>query len=57
VAGLRKLVQSGKVDRDGTYVAIVTGHGLKDPNTAVEQFATPEAIPANLDAIVKWLGL
>jgi threonine synthase len=57
VAGLRKLVQSGQVDRDGTYVAIVTGHGLKDPNTAVEQFATPEAIPANLDAIVKWLGL
>jgi threonine synthase len=57
VAGLRKLVQNGQVDRDGTYVAIVTGHGLKDPNTAVEQFATPEAIPANLDAIVKWLGL
>jgi hypothetical protein len=28
-----------------------------DPNTAVEQFATPEPIPANLDAIVKWLGL
>ncbi len=57
VAGLRKLVQSGQVDSDGTYVAIVTGHGLKDPNTAVEQFATPEPIPANLDAIVKWLGL
>jgi threonine synthase len=57
VAGLRKLVQSGQVDRDGTYVAVLTGHGLKDPNTAVEQFATPEPIPANLDAIVKWLGL
>jgi hypothetical protein len=28
---------------------------LKDRNTAVEQFATPERIPANLDAIVKWL--
>jgi threonine synthase len=57
VAGLRKLVQNGQVDRDGTYVAVLTGHGLKDPNTAVEQFATPEPIPANLDAIVKWLGL
>ncbi len=57
VAGLRKLVQSGQVDRDGTYVAVLTGHGLKDPNTAVDQFATPEPIPANLDAIVKWLGL
>ena len=57
VAGLRKLVQNGQVDRDGTYVAVLTGHGLKDPNTAVDQFATPEPIPANLDAIVKWLGL
>jgi len=57
VAGLRKLVQNGLVDSDGTYVAVLTGHGLKDPNTAVEQFATPEPIPANLDAIVKWLGL
>ncbi|MCX6016685.1 MAG: threonine synthase [Chloroflexales bacterium] len=57
VAGLRKLVQTGQVDRDGTYVAVLTGHGLKDPNTAVEQFATPVPIPANMNAIVKWLGL
>lgn len=57
VAGLRKLVQAGQVDRDGTYVAVLTGHGLKDPNTAVAQFATPEAIPADINAIVKWLGL
>ena len=57
VAGLRKLVEAGRVDHNGTYVAVLTGHGLKDPNTAVEQFAAPEPIPADMRAITKWLGL
>jgi threonine synthase len=57
VAGLRMLVKQQRVDPAGTYVAVLTGHGLKDPNTAVEQFATPEPVPANMDAITKWLGL
>jgi threonine synthase len=57
VAGLRKLVQQGQVDCNGTYVAVLTGHGLKDPNTAVEQFAAPEPVPADMRAITKWLGL
>jgi threonine synthase len=57
VAGLRMLVQQQRVDPQGTYVAVLTGHGLKDPNTAVEQFAAPEPIPANMHAITKWLGL
>ena len=57
VAGLRKLVQAGLVDVHGTYVAVLTGHGLKDPNTAVEQFAAPEPIPAEMNAIAQWLGL
>lgn len=57
VAGLRKLVELNQVDRTGTYVAVLTGHGLKDPNTAVDQFAAPEAIPADLATITAWLGL
>ena len=57
VAGLRKLVQAGLVDVHGTYVAVLTGHGLKDPNTAVEQFAAPEPIPAEMNTIAQWLGL
>lgn len=57
VAGLRMLVKQQRVDPAGTYVAVLTGHGLKDPNTAVEQFAAPEPVPANMDAITKWLGL
>jgi threonine synthase len=57
VAGLRMLLNQKRVDPDGTYVAVLTGHGLKDPNTAVDQFATPEPVPAHMDAITKWLGL
>jgi threonine synthase len=57
VAGLRKLVEQNQVDRTGTYVAVLTGHGLKDPNTAVDQFAAPQAIPADLATITAWLGL
>ena len=56
VAGLRKLMQQGRAEAEGCYVAVVTGHGLKDPGLAVEQFATPKAIPADMDAIVQWLG-
>lgn len=56
VAGLRKLMQGGRAEKDGQYVAVVTGHGLKDPGLAVEQFAAPQAVPADMDAIVQWLG-
>jgi threonine synthase len=56
VAGLRMLVEQGRADRDGRYVAVVTGHGLKDPGLAVEQFAAPQPVPAEIGAIVRWLG-
>jgi threonine synthase len=56
VAGLRMLVEQGRAERDACYVAVVTGHGLKDPGLAVEQFAAPQPVPAELGAIVKWLG-
>jgi threonine synthase len=56
VAGLRMLIEQGRAERDGCYVAVLTGHGLKDPGLAVEQFEKPEAIPADMNAIVRWLG-
>ena len=34
VAGVRKLAAAGQVDPDATVVAVLTGHGLKDPHTA-----------------------
>ena len=34
VAGVRQLVEAGRLDRSGSVVCILTGHGLKDPDTA-----------------------
>lgn len=56
VAGLRQAVEHGSVEPDARYVAVLTGHGLKDPGLAVEQFATPAPVPAEMGAILKWLG-
>ncbi len=56
VAGLRVLIEQGRAARDACYVAVLTGHGLKDPGLAVEQFATPQPVAADLGVIVKWLG-
>jgi threonine synthase len=56
VAGLRMLIEQGRAERDARYVAVLTGHGLKDPGLAVEQFAKPEPVSADMDSVVKWLG-
>jgi threonine synthase len=56
VAGLRMLIEQGRATADARYVAVLTGHGLKDPGLAVEQFEAPKPIPAEMDSIVRWLG-
>ncbi len=56
VAGLRKLLQQGRAAPDARYVAVLTGHGLKDPGLAVEQFAAPAPVPATLESITRALG-
>ncbi len=56
VAGLRKVVAEGRIDGNGRFVAVLTGHGLKDPSTAVEQFATPPPIAPTLPSIARALG-
>ncbi len=56
IAGLRKLVHQGHTDPQMRYVAVLTGHGLKDPGLAVEQFTPPTPVPATLPAIEHALG-
>jgi threonine synthase len=56
VAGLRKVVADGRIRGDKRFVAIITGHGLKDPGLAVEQFDAPVSIPATMSAIERALG-
>jgi threonine synthase len=57
VAALRQQIAAGAIDPTGkTAVCVLTGHGLKDPDTAVEQASPPHSLPATLDAIEAYLA-
>ena len=58
LAGLIKAVKAGLIDEGSLVTATMTGHGLKDPDTAVSA-AGFEAInaPANTQAVMKIIGL
>jgi threonine synthase len=34
LAGVRRLQEAGRLDPDALVVCVLTGHGLKDPDTA-----------------------
>jgi threonine synthase len=51
VAGLRKTVAEGKVDSDAICVCVLTGHGLKDPDTALADGVEITRIEATVEAL------
>lgn len=52
VAGALRDIRAGRIRPGSTIVCTLTGHGLKDPDTAIAQAARPALrIPASLDAI------
>jgi len=55
VAGAKKLVETGVIDRDETIVCVVTGHLLKDPETVIRQCAAPLEIDADLPSLLSAL--
>ena len=65
VAGVAKLVREGYfvremeagVPEDASVVCILTGHGLKDPDCAIEAAEEPLSVEANTEAVVELLGL
>jgi threonine synthase len=57
VAGLRALARSGRLRRGSTVVCVLTGHGLKDPDTALSRSEGPTSIPTDPDAAAAELGL
>jgi threonine synthase len=57
VAGLIKTVKTGRIEPGSTLVLTLTGHGLKDPDTALESASRPTNVPASLDAVLAQLGL
>jgi len=56
VAGVRKLAQRGYFKGPATVVCILTGHGLKDPDRAIEVASEPVVAEPNLDSVLKVLG-
>ena len=56
VAGLRKMAQAGRLDPDAIVVAVLTGHGLKDPKTAERQVPRVLEAAPTLGAVAVALG-
>lgn len=57
VAGVRKLVRAGNLDLGGrTLVCILTGNGLKDPDSAVKLSGDAARVGADVVAVERALG-
>jgi threonine synthase len=63
IAGITKLNEQGyfkaarkELGRKPIVVSIVTGHGLKDPNTAIQIGGEPIVVPAENDAVLSAMG-
>ena len=57
VAGIRKLVEMGMIDRNEKIICVVTGHLLKDPDTVIKQCEPPTEIDADLPSLLSALHL
>jgi threonine synthase len=57
IAGLRKFVKKGVISKNERVVCITTGHGLKDPDTAIKQSEKPVEVDAEISVIENALGL
>jgi threonine synthase len=57
VAGLLKVAEDGRLPRGALVVCTVTGHGLKDPDTALHDIPEPEPTPVDPAAVAAALDL
>lgn len=57
VAGVKKLIETGVIERDERIVCVVTGHLLKDPETVIKQCAPPIECEATLESLLAALHL
>ena len=51
IAGLKKLVDEGVIDKGETITCVVTGHLLKDPNVAIDACSKPSEVEADIDVL------
>ncbi len=56
VAGVRMLARDGAIDPDATVVCVLTGHGLKDPDTAAQLADPTLSAPASVAGVRAVLG-
>ncbi len=58
LAGLIKCVQAGTIPEGSLVAATMTGHGLKDPDTAIQAAGfEPVVVPPTMEAVMKVIGL
>jgi threonine synthase len=56
VAVARKLIEQGKIDRDGSTVLCITGNGLKTQEALHGQIARPVVIKPSLEEVEALVG-
>ena len=57
VAGFVKAFGRGEIEAGSTVVCVLTGHGLKDPDTAISLIEEPKVLPPTVEDVVEYLGL
>jgi threonine synthase len=57
VAGLLATTADGRLPAGSLVVCTVTGHGLKDPDTALATMSEPTVIPVTIEAVAAALGV
>jgi threonine synthase len=58
LAGLKKAVEANLIPDGSLVTATMTGHGLKDPDTAIKTAGfEPSIVPATKEAVMKVIGL
>ncbi|PKR84479.1 threonine synthase [Heyndrickxia camelliae] len=56
IAGIKKQLQTGEIQRGSKIVAVLTGNGLKDPNTAMDQSTIqPVFLPSGKEELLHHL--
>ena len=53
IAGLKKLLESGEIDRDERIVCVATGHALKDPEIIIKSSEKPIGCEADIEKLKK----
>lgn len=56
VAGIKELVKTGYFKKGDVLVCTLTGHGLKDPATALDVTEKPRVVPAQYKEVIRSLG-